>query len=179
MFMSGPTPHALFVDGNTPRRPQEELAMTTIVASPAPFAPSAPTRPESDAFTRAATGGPRALLRLEGAVLLVAACLGYAQLGGSWGWFAALFLVPDLSMLGYLAGPRFGAASYNVAHSYLTPAVLAVLSAQLGFPALLFGALIGVAHIGFDRMLGYGLKYGTAFGDTHLGRVGRPREALL
>lgn len=145
------------------------LAPDTSIAAPAVFA-------------RGAVGGPRALLRLEGAVALSAACLGYAQLGGSWGWFAALFLVPDLSMLGYLAGPRFGAASYNVAHSYLTPAVLAVLSAQLGFTALLFGALIGVAHIGFDRMLGYGLKYGTAFGDTHLGRVGgagRASRALL
>jgi hypothetical protein len=27
-----------------------------------------------------------------------------------------------------------------------------------------------------DRMFGYGLKYGTAFGDTHLGRVGRRRR---
>jgi hypothetical protein len=172
MFMSAPTPHALFVDGNTPRRTQEELAMTTIVASPAPFAPSAPTRAESDTFTRAATGGPRALLRLEGAVLLVAACLGYAQLGGSWVWFAALFLVPDLSMLGYLAGPRGGAAAYNLAHSNVTPALLAALSVLLAVPALSLGALIWLAHIGFDRMLGYGLKYGTAFGDTHLGRVG-------
>jgi hypothetical protein len=175
--MSGPTPHALFVDGKTPRRPQEELAMTTIVASPAPFASSAPTRRESDPFTRAATGGPRALLRLEGAVLLVAACLGYAQLGGGWGWFAALFLVPDLSMLGYLGGPRGGAAAYNLAHSYVTPALLALLSVLLAVPALSLGALIWVAHIGFDRMLGYGLKYGTAFGDTHLGRVGWGRSS--
>jgi Domain of unknown function (DUF4260) len=34
-----------------------------------------------------------------------------------------------------------------------------------------------IGHIGLDRMLGYGLKYGTAFGDTHLGRVGDERAA--
>jgi hypothetical protein len=33
--------------------------------------------------------------------------------------------------------------------------------------------LIWLAHIGADRGLGYGLKYATAFGDTHLGYIGR------
>ncbi|WP_437726968.1 DUF4260 family protein [Sorangium sp. So ce861] len=55
-------------------------------------------------------------------------------------------------------------------HSHLAPALLAVASVALGSPALLLGAAIWVGHIGFDRMLGYGLKYGTAFGDTHLAR---------
>ena len=32
-------------------------------------------------------------------------------------------------------------------------------------------ALIWAAHIGVDRVLGYGLKYPTAFRDTHLGPV--------
>jgi hypothetical protein len=32
-------------------------------------------------------------------------------------------------------------------------------------------ALIWSAHIGIDRLLGYGLKYPTAFKETHLGRV--------
>lgn len=31
--------------------------------------------------------------------------------------------------------------------------------------------LIWLAHIGMDRMLGYGLKYPTDFKDTHLGRL--------
>ena len=33
-------------------------------------------------------------------------------------------------------------------------------------------ALIWIAHIGLDRALGYGLKYATGFGDTHLGHIG-------
>jgi Domain of unknown function (DUF4260) len=73
----------------------------------------------------AVSGTPLVLLRLEGAAVLVAATFAYATLGGRWALFAALFLVPDLSMLGYLGGRRLGAACYNAAHSYLGPAALA------------------------------------------------------
>lgn len=154
--------------------------MTTAAMLPAlDLAPStrrpAP-QPTCEVSAGGAKGMPRALLRLEGALVLGAALLAYAHLGGSWGWFAALFLLPDLSLLGYLAGPRVGAVAYNAGHSHLAPALLAVASVALGSPALLLGAAIWVGHIGFDRMLGYGLKYGTAFGDTHLGRVGSKRS---
>ena len=87
--------------------------------------------------------------------------------------FAGLSLVPDLSMLGYLGGPRLGAACYNAGHSYLGPAVLAALAVAASMPMLLSIACIWLAHIGFDRMLGYGLTYATSFGETHLGRRGR------
>ncbi len=117
-------------------------------------------------------GAPLLLLRLEGAVLLGAAALFYAWTGASWWMFALLFLAPDLSMLGYLAGPRMGAAVYNGAHTTLTPALLAGVGALLGIPLALPLATIWAAHIGFDRLLGYGLKYATAFGDTHLGSRG-------
>jgi hypothetical protein len=114
------------------------------------------------------TGHPRALLRLEGLAMLAGAIAAYAVLGGGWGVFAALFLVPDLSLLGYLAGPRVGAHVYNAGHSLLGPAVLAPFA-----PAL---AAIWVAHVGFDRALGYGLKYTSGFAATHLGRIGRLRR---
>lgn len=118
-------------------------------------------------------GAPRAVLRVEGLAVLAAALLAYARLGGSWGWFAALFLLPDLSMLGYLAGARVGSIAYNAAHSYVGPALLAAVAVAAGAPALLPGVAIWVAHVGFDRALGYGLKYAAGFGETHLGRVGR------
>ena len=61
---------------------------------------------------------------------------------------------------------------------------LLAIAAAASFPApppmavtLVSLALIWVAHIGFDRMLGYGLKYPTAFGHTHLGVVGKLRRA--
>lgn len=112
----------------------------------------------------AVTGTPRTLLRLEGLAMLVAAVVGYALLGGSWGLFAALFLVPDVSLLGYLVGPRAGAWAYNAGHSLIGPALLAPFA-----PAL---AAIWVTHVGFDRALGYGLKYTAGFTATHLGRIG-------
>ena len=155
--------------------------MTTAAMLPAlDVAPSAHhtvPQPAREVSARGAQGMPRALLRIEGALVLGAALLAYGHLGGSWTWFAALFLLPDLSMLGYLAGPRVGAVAYNAGHSHLAPALLAVASVALGAPALLLGAAIWVGHVGFDRMLGYGLKYATAFGDTHLGRVGSKRAA--
>lgn len=132
------------------------------------------TRAAASAPVSGATRGvPRLLLRLEGAVALAAALVAFAHLGGRWGWFAALFLAPDLSLLGYLATPRVGAVAYNAAHSYVGPALLALAAVWLGEPSLLSGAAVWVAHVGFDRALGYGLKYASAFGDTHLGRVGR------
>jgi hypothetical protein len=120
----------------------------------------------------AVTGAPRTLLRLEGAAALVAASVAYAGSGGRWSVFALLFLLPDLSMLGYLASRRVGAAAYNAAHSYVGPALLAGLGLASSTHDLCLIACIWAAHVGFDRLLGYGLKYGTSFGDTHLGSRG-------
>jgi hypothetical protein len=64
-------------------------------------------------------GGVRLLLRAEGFVVLAASVAAYTQFGAGWGWFAALFLLPDVSFLAYLAGPRLGALAYNAAHSSL------------------------------------------------------------
>ena len=110
------------------------------------------------------------------AALLVALML-YAQVGGGWLLFALLFLVPDLSMLGYLSGPRLGAHLYNAVHSYVGALLLGGAAFLLDHPLLLSLSLIWVAHIGGDRALGYGLKFRSGFQDTHLGRIGRaPRE---
>jgi hypothetical protein len=84
-----------------------------------------------------------------------------------------LFLVPDLSFAGYLAGPRIGAIVYNAAHSTLAPAALMAAGFALASPLVLSIAMIWLAHIGFDRALGYGLKYSDGFGFTHLGRIGK------
>jgi hypothetical protein len=121
------------------------------------------------------TGAPRIWLRLEGLAALAIALVLYARGGHSWALLAVLFLLPDLSFAGYLGGARVGSWCYNVAHSYVGPAILGIALVAGGGPAML--ALIWVAHIGFDRMLGYGLKYPTAFHDTHLGRIGREKPA--
>ena len=124
------------------------------------------------------TGSVLTLLRLEGlAVAAVAAAL-YARTGASWWLFAALWLTPDLSMLGYLAGSCWGARTYNAVHSYVVPGALAVSALVLQAHALLPFALIWANHIGVDRLMGYGLKYSDGFGVTHLGRLGN-RSATL
>jgi Domain of unknown function (DUF4260) len=74
-------------------------------------------------------------------------------------------------MAGYLFGPRFGSSLYNAAHTYTAPLLLWVIGSVTHQPALGPLGAIWVAHLGFDRMLGYGLKYPTAFQDTHLARV--------
>jgi len=112
---------------------------------------------------------PRALLRLEGATTLAIATALYGIRGGSWALFAALLLAPDLSMLGYRAGPVAGAACYNAAHTYLVPIALGVVGLAAGSTAVPLMALIWAAHIGLDRALGYGLKYPDGFTATHLG----------
>jgi hypothetical protein len=116
-----------------------------------------------------------ALLRLEGLAAAALAAVFYSQTGASWWLFAALWLAPDLSMLGYLIGPNIGARIYNAIHSYVTPATLAVCGLLLRSPALVPIALIWMNHIGVDRLLGYGLKYTAGFGWTHLGKMG-PRD---
>jgi hypothetical protein len=118
-------------------------------------------------------GGVRAALRLEGLALLAGAGALYWHLGFDWRLFALLFLAPDLSFAGYLAGSRTGALAYNAAHSTVGSLALAAAGTALAQPIMIGVALIWLAHVGFDRALGYGLKYARGFGFTHLGRIGR------
>lgn len=136
----------------------------------------------SNDFAGAARGAPLWILRGEGAALFAAMLAAFHHLhaspgGPSWWLFAGLLLVPDLSMLGYLAGPRLGALAYNAAHTSLVPIGLGLAGFALAAPALMMAAVIWLAHIGLDRALGYGLKYPEAFRDTHLGRLPGGRKA--
>ena len=84
-------------------------------------------------------------------------------------------LLPDLSMVGYLRGPRLGALTYNAIHNWaIGLAVLGVGLATDVVPVSIAGAIL-VAHVGMDRAAGYGLKLSTSFQDTHLGRIGRDK----
>lgn len=127
----------------------------------------------SDSFSGAVDGGVRSVLRAEGLMLLGAAIGLYWRAGGDWMQFAILFLAPDLSFLGYVAGPRIGAVAYNTMHSTIGPLVLGALGVALSAPLAASIALIWIAHVGFDRAMGYGLKHARGFGFTHLGRIGR------
>lgn len=121
----------------------------------------------------APTGAVRWTLRLEGLCVLTAASIAYAKFGFGWGLFGGLFFAPDLSFAGYLLGPRVGALTYNLAHAYAGAVACLAIGMLLSAPALLGAGLLWSAHIGFDRALGYGLKYSAGFGLTHLGPIGR------
>jgi Domain of unknown function (DUF4260) len=110
---------------------------------------------------------------MEGAVMLSLAVFLYVRGDGGWLLFALLILAPDVGLAGYAAGPRVGAIAYNAVHTTLGPAALAVIGILSESAGAVSVALVWFAHIGMDRMLGYGLKHSSGFRDTHLGRIGR------
>lgn len=126
----------------------------------------------------AVAGGVRQMLRAEGLAMLACASALYWRASGDWKQFAILFLAPDLSLLFYLAGPVAGARAYNAAHSTMLPLALGAGGIAFAQPLATLIALIWLAHVGFDRALGYGLKYGRGFGFTHLGRIGRATKEI-
>ncbi len=111
------------------------------------------------------------LLRLEGWAVLTLALYFYQMLDFSWLWFFILLFVPDLSILGYLINARIGAVIYNVFHTYTVPVVLVTVTFMFAIKLLLLISLVWCAHIGMDRLFGFGLKYKTSFHDTHMQKV--------
>jgi hypothetical protein len=113
------------------------------------------------------------ILRAEALAIFLVGVILYAQLGGDWIWLLPLLLVPDVSAIGYLAGPEVGAITYNLAHNLVVAlGILAIGWFAAIAPLALAGAVL-VAHVGMDRTLGFGLKLPSDFKDTHLGRIGR------
>ena len=113
--------------------------------------------------------------RVEGALVFGAGLVLFSLSGADLPWWLALlaFFAPDLSFLGYGLGPRIGSWAYNGVHIYGFGAVLMALGGAVGTPILTALGALWLAHSGFDRMLGYGLKAESAFQDTHLGRIGK------
>jgi hypothetical protein len=121
-------------------------------------------RLRSGVFTK-----PEILLRIEGAFDLTLSLIFFQAIHGNWLLFVLLLLAPDLAMLGYLRGARVGTVCYNLVHTLAVPFLTIAYAYLTKSLWLLPYALIWTAHIGLDRMLGFGLKYPTGFRDTHLG----------
>ncbi|MBK8988857.1 MAG: DUF4260 domain-containing protein [Chloroflexi bacterium] len=113
------------------------------------------------------------LIRIEELLLAVLAFYLFLGLDYAWWWFPVLFLLPDLSMIGYLLGPRVGAWTYNVVHHKGVAVALFVLGGYGQVPWLQLVGLILLGHSCLDRVFGYGLKYTDSFQHTHLGQIGR------
>jgi len=115
----------------------------------------------------------RIWLRLEGLAAFIAGLAIYGANGGPWLLAVPFLLVPDVSMLGYLRDPRLGAFTYNLAHNWSIGLAVLGVGVWSGLSWVLLAGAILVAHVGMDRVAGYGLKLPTSFGDTHLGRIGK------
>jgi hypothetical protein len=122
------------------------------------------------------SGTIRTWLRIEGLAAFAAGLVVYAVNGGEWLWVIPLLLLPDLSAIGYLAGPRTGAAAYNSLHTWAPGFIALALGLWIESAGLLIVAAVLIAHVGVDRALGYGLKLPSSFQETHLGRIGRARR---
>jgi MFS family permease len=112
------------------------------------------------------------VIKLEELFFVVFAIFLFADLDYSWWWFPVLLFAPDLSMIGYAAGPVVGAYIYNFVHHRAIAVSLYVIGALLGYQLLQLIGIIVLAHSSLDRVFGYGLKHTDAFESTHLGRVG-------
>ncbi len=122
---------------------------------------------------------PKTILRLEGLTLFGAATAAYFTLGAPLWLFVVLALAPDVSMLGYLLGPRAGSSLYNAFHTYVAPVALGGIGFVAGAMPLVWIALVWAAHVGMDRAVGYGLKYPTAFSHTHLAGGDRHTDSAV
>ncbi|MCA1010647.1 DUF4260 domain-containing protein [Halobacillus halophilus] len=111
------------------------------------------------------------ILHIEGLAVLLVSVFTYSLLDFPWWMFFVFLLAPDISMLGYMINNIAGAITYNIFHSYILPLLISVVSVLILNDLLLTLSIIWCAHIGMDRLLGYGLKYKTKFQDTHLQRV--------
>jgi hypothetical protein len=112
------------------------------------------------------------LLRIEEAFMLGLAVYLNSFLPFA-GWvFWALFLLPDIGMLGYVINTRVGAITYNLFHHKGIAIAIYLAGYFLTMHELTLAGVVLFGHSSFDRMLGYGLKYPDNFKNTHLGWIG-------
>ena len=116
---------------------------------------------------------PSILLRLEGlAVFMFAVYMFFAQFRGEPLSFLTLFLFPDISALAYIVNKEIGSVVYNLAHFYVAPLLFMFVSMAIYQDVLFLQlSMIWFAHIGIDRLIGFGLKYPTGFRDTHFQKI--------
>lgn len=114
---------------------------------------------------------PKLILHLENACFFLFTLILFVHFNFSILYFILFLLVPDISMIGYLKNPRFGALIYNLAHNLILPTLLLFLYLWSHTSLLLSIALIWSAHIFIDRTLGFGLKYPDEFKQTHIQKL--------
>jgi len=111
------------------------------------------------------------ILHLEGLAFFLIALFFYYQLEGNWLLFIALLFTPDISMIGYLKDKKLGAILYNIVHNYVLSIAIILIGILFKNTFIVQLGIILLAHVGLDRLLGFGLKYPSNFKDTHLQKI--------
>ena len=117
----------------------------------------------------------KVILSLENFIAAVIVVAVYFILGLEWYWLL-LFLIFDISILGYMLGKHVGAHTYNATHNLVIPGVLLLIYILFDIKIVLIIALLWLLHIFVDRALGYGLKHYEGFEHTHLGTIGKAKK---
>jgi hypothetical protein len=115
----------------------------------------------------------KTLIKLEEIGVFLFSIYLFSLLSYPWWVYPLFFFASDLSMLGYIGGPRLGAISYNLIHHKAIALGLYVAGAFLHVPVISLIGILFLGHSSLDRVLGYGLKYGDSFNHTHLGAIGK------
>lgn len=113
------------------------------------------------------------ILKWEELALFVLSAYALYDMHVQWWVYLLLFLGPDISMLGYVAGNRAGAVSYNFFHHKGVAVVFFITGWLSGIWSLQVAGIVLFGHSSMDRVFGYGLKYFTGFKLTHLGLIGK------
>jgi len=116
------------------------------------------------------------LLKLEELGQFILSLILFSQLEFVWWIFPVCILLPDLSMIGYLANPKTGAWLYNVFHHKLVAITVFILGFYTNTPVITLTGIILFGHAAMDRMFGYGLKFEDNFKHTHLGWIGKQKN---
>ena len=115
----------------------------------------------------------KTILKLEELAMLACSIYGLYLLGADWWWYLLMAVGPDISMIGYVAGNKAGAFSYNLFHHKGIALAVLAIGFIYYYPALLLSGLVLFGHSSMDRLMGYGLKYEKGFKFTHLGSIGK------
>jgi hypothetical protein len=102
---------------------------------------------------------------------MVVVALYYQPIEFRWWAWIIIFLLPDISMLGYLINTTAGAISYNFFHHKLVAIAILGIGWSMGVPSLTISGLVLYGHSSWDRALGYGLKYFDSFKHTSLSTI--------
>ena len=114
----------------------------------------------------------KTLIRVEEAAQFALSIVLFSKLPFAWWVYPALFLLPDLSMIGYAVNAKAGAFTYNLVHHKAVAIIVGLIGLFLANDYWLLAGIVLFGHSSLDRMFGYGLKYDKGFKFTHLGEIG-------